>query len=343
MKEARFPHPSPVLGRPRLLPVFLPHAGCPDGGVCVFCDQRAQTGRHGLESLDARYTALERDLASLAEQDAGPLEIGFYGGSFTALPGEWPERFLTLAGRFRERGLIADVRCSTRPDACDPARLASLRAMGLSLVELGIQSFADEALDACRRGYDSATAEVGCRAVTGAGLALGVQLMPGLPGGDLASFLADVDRTATLGAAVARLHPCLVLANTPLAQRFAAGTYRPWSLDKALVACGMAVQRLWQAGTAVIRLGLSPEPSLLAAVKAGPWHPAFGQRVKSRALLMHVTARHLELGGGPGELLVPRRHLSEIYGWKSETRQRHERLGLCIRVHDESFFLLRVR
>ena len=184
----RFPHPEPPRGGKagQVLPVFLPYAGCPER--CIFCNQPAQTGQ-APEPLASIYERLQERLASLsgleanssapqraASAQASP-ELAFYGGTFTALPAPWPQRFLELAQPHLSAGRLSRVRCSTRPDAVFVPQLAELRTLGLSLVELGVQSFDDGALAASRRGYTGAQARRGCEAVREAGLSLGVQLM----------------------------------------------------------------------------------------------------------------------------------------------------------------------
>lgn len=137
-----FTHPEPTPHPTRVWPVFLPFAGCPYR--CVFCAQDKQTGRDGVE-LEKILHALEHDLDDALAAGRGPYELAFYGGTFTALPEPWPQMFLGLAMRYRERGLVTHVRCSTRPDCVDDFSLSMLRAQGLDMVELGIQSFDDEA------------------------------------------------------------------------------------------------------------------------------------------------------------------------------------------------------
>ena len=75
---------------------------------------------------------------------------------------------------------------------------------GIDLVELGIQSFDDKALSLSRRGYTGKDAEAGCLAVTEAGLRLGIQLLPGMPGSSPDIFLADVRKALSLSPACLR-------------------------------------------------------------------------------------------------------------------------------------------
>ncbi|WP_325647868.1 elongator complex protein 3 [Humidesulfovibrio sp.] len=330
----RFPHPEPPRPtRRKILPVFLPFAGCPQR--CIFCDQAAQTGQtpQPLEDIHAR---LEAQLAELPAT-ADPPELAFYGGTFTALPAPWPRRFVALAGHHLASGRLSRIRCSTRPDAVDPAQLAELKALGLSLVELGVQSFDDAALLASRRGYGGATVLAACAAVREAGLGLGIQLMPGLPGHTPEAFRADVAQAAALRPELARLYPCLVLEGTPLAALWRAGGYAPWELEATVDALALALLELWAAGVPTARMGLAEQEGL--AILAGPRHPALGQLARGRALLRHVAAQLTALPEpAPSSKMIlnlPRRLQGEALGQKNALAPEYAALGLALRLWDE--------
>jgi len=335
-----FPHPEPPSVRTRVWPVFLPFAGCPYR--CVFCAQDKQTGRDNavLESILAE---LENDLESVLQQGRGPYELAFYGGTFTALPAPWPETFLGLAARFRERGLITRVRCSTRPDCVDASTLSRLRSLGLDLVELGIQSFDDETLRASGRGYDGSIARRACELVKASGLALGIQLLPGLPGDRPGVFAEDVRTAAALEPETARLYPCLVIRDTPLATLWEKGEFEPWTLARAKTELADALLVLWARGVRVIRLGLAPEGTLEANILAGPWHPAFGQSVRALALMQFLRARINDLGRRPTALVVPRKYSGELYGHGRELAPSYFDLGVSeanVTFTDDAIFTL---
>lgn len=320
-----FAHPEPPRDRRRIRPVFLPFAGCPHR--CLFCDQKAQTGV-APASLEAILKTLEQGLRQAQDQGAEPCELGLYGGTFTALPGDWPERFLQTIRPFRAAGLVTRVRCSTRPDALEPRRLAGLKDLGLDLLELGIQSFDDQALAASGRSYSQETALAACRIVRQAGLGLGLQLLPGLPGDRPGVFRSDVEIAARLAPDCARLYPCLVLEGTELAALWRNGGYAPWSLARARIELSLALTRLWRAGVPVIRLGLAPEPGLAARVLAGPAHPALGQEARSLALLDHLRRQISRLGRRPLGLEVPAGSQGEFWGQGGGLRRAYARLGL---------------
>ena len=312
----------------RIFPIFLPYAGCPDR--CVFCAQDRQTGlgpRPPEAALREAAAALEQRIASGLPAP----ELAFYGGTFTALPSESLSACLDFSRRCHARGLSTGFRCSTRPDRVAPALLDRLREAGCGCVELGVQSFDGAALERSRRGYDGAAARAGCRAVRAAGLPLGVQLMPGMPGSTPRAFLEDVRQALALGADCLRFYPCLVLEGTELARRWRQGGYRPWSsaLTLATLARGYALAQA--AGVPVIRMGLAPEDGLEAAVLAGPEHPALGARVQARALLGAVAralARSGKRDGRPLALVLPRRLQGMYLGHGGELRERWRRLGI---------------
>jgi histone acetyltransferase (RNA polymerase elongator complex component) len=336
----RFPHPEPLPATVRIWPVFLPFAGCPYR--CVFCAQDKQTGRDHAD-LAAALNGLEADLEIAFERGSGPYELAFYGGTFTALPAPWPERFLELAARFRERGLISRVRCSTRPDCVAPDGLARLSSLGLDMVELGIQSFDDEALRASGRGYSGDVARAACGMVRESGLALGIQLLPGLPGDRPGLFQGDVRTAADLEPETARLYPCLVVRDTPLADLWERGGYVPWTTDRAVRELAEALPVLWARRVRVIRLGLAPEPSLDQNVLAGPHHPALGQSARALTLLEVIRGKVRELGHHPSRLEVPRRYSGEFYGHARELAPAYFELGFTrdsIRFAEAEHFLL---
>ena len=336
----QFAHPEPTPSASTVWPVFMPFAGCPYR--CLYCAQDKQTGQDQA-GLDALFRDTEKDLELALEEGRGPYELAFYGGTFTALPWSWQERFLELADRFREDGLVTRVRCSTRPDCVDEDGLDRLRGHGLDLVELGIQSFDDAALRASTRGYDGRTALRACGLVKASGLGLGIQLLPGLPGDDQGLFQADVDIAAAFAPETARLYPCLVIRGTGLAELWERGGYEPWSLDRAKEELAAALPVFWERATRVIRLGLAPEGTLAENILAGPWHPALGQSVRGLALLEIVRQHMAGLDGTVTNFEVPRRYQGELFGHGGELVADYEALGVprdAVRYVDSGLFRL---
>ena len=327
-----FPHPEPPARHTRILPVFLPFAGCPSR--CLFCAQDVQTGALPAP-LPSVLDAAEKTLAKLRARNAPLPELAFYGGTFTAMPLEWQSLCLNFAEMLRARGLIAAARCSTRPDAVTPSALQRLKNAGLSTVELGVQSFHTPALTVSGRGYPGETALAACRMVQEAGLTLGVQLMPGMPGLGYDEARNDIDLTLAARPGCVRLYPCLVLEGAPLADIWRAGGFTPWNFEDTLAFMAEACLRFWEADIPLIRMGVAAQPGLEERILAGPRHPALGAMVRAAALAAFIAARlrasPLSPASGPFpplRLRGPRRYQGEFWGQRGNLIPTYSVLGI---------------
>ncbi len=321
----------PQKGKHIIIPFFLPYAGCPHR--CLFCAQEKQTGhKEKVTSLAlSEFFAKLFDKISAIKTRHGKTvspDLGFYGGTFTLLPQTDQLAFLRVAETYKKRGMIHNVRCSTRPDALEEAHLSRLRNAGLNLVEAGVQSFDNRALALSRRGYTEEMAKKGCQAVHAAGLDLGIQLLPGMPGSTPESFLHDVDVALSLRPACMRFYPCLVIRDTPLAVLWQKGMYHPWDEATTVSVLGQGLAAAWEAGIPVIRLSLAPEPDLDGAILAGPRHQALGNCIQAEALFVLIAARVQAAGSPPTHLLLPRVCQGFFFGHHGSLRPRWQALGI---------------
>ena len=318
-------HPWPVHGKgTRIVPVFLPFAGCRTR--CIYCAQTLQTGRslQGIRQvLDEAFSMLR----ARSKRGLEPCELAFYGGTFTALERSAFGFCLHSALEWRNMGLISSWRCSTRPDCLDERLLLDMRAAGCTTVELGIQSFVNEVLRTSLRGYDAETAFKAMEMVKNAGLKLGVQLLPGLPGSTAQGFLQDVDCALDEGAAFLRYYPCLVVRSTGLARLYAEGRYIPWSTEDTLEALALGLAKAFARNVPVIRIGVAREESFEQHVLAGPRDPDLGTRALGRALL-RILQQHVSHADRLVALHLPRSCQGYYLGHRKENREGLERLGV---------------
>lgn len=320
---------SSALFRPRILPLFMPFAGCPHR--CLFCAQDRQTG-HSADVSVLRSLALLLQSLEKEQQAAGdafrPAEIAFYGGTFTALPDEIQLACLEMTAEGKNKGLVCRVRCSTRPDALHLNALSILKNKGLDLVELGVQSFHTGALEISQRGYTGETARKGCGLVTEAGLDLGIQLLPGMPGSTPERFLEDAREALAFSPACLRFYPCLVVDGTPLAFLWKKGGYEPWDTETTISALGAALAQAWERRIPVIRLSVAPERSLDDAVLAGPRHPALGNLIQGEALLRTIRFHIEKRGCPPDGLSLPRSCQGFFFGHKKSLVPQWKNIGI---------------
>jgi histone acetyltransferase (RNA polymerase elongator complex component) len=289
--------------RPLIVPIFIPHAGCPHR--CAFCDQSALTHTPpDLPGADA-VAARVRTFRAGSRPERHPVQIAFYGGNFLGLPGDTVRSLLGAALGPIRRGEVDSIRFSTRPDTIDDARLALLEGFPVRDVELGAQSMDDRVLALSRRGHTAAQTREAAALVKDRGYNLGIQMMVGLPGDDPAVTAATGRAVADLGPSFVRIYPAVVLRGSPLDRRYRAGDYVPPTLADC-VERAAALRLLFEGrGIDVIRTGLQASADLApgAAVAAGPYHPAFGHLVLSKIffdLAMAAGREWREARGGLG-------------------------------------------
>ena len=296
---------------PLVVPVFIPNQGCPHR--CVYCDQEKITSQTaGLIQAASVAKILERAIRSPRFSPGRHAEVAFYGGTFTRLPKKKMRELLGAVAPYLGQGMFHSIRLSTRPDALDRQTLLFLKSFRVETVELGAQSLDDEVLNLSRRGHSTRDTIESVRLLREHDLRVGIQLMPGLPGDSAEKFLATVDRVVDLHPDMVRLYPTVVLEGTELAQWHRSGVYEAWGLEEALEVCSESVLRLEDKGIPVIRIGLMSSPSLRKAgqVLAGPWHEAFGHRVRSR--VYHRRIESSLPGRGETETILIRVHPKEV-------------------------------
>jgi len=281
-----------------IVPIFIMNRGCPRR--CLYCNETLTAEHHPdrLEEEGFRRTVL--DALQHRRGAGGPVQIAFYGGTFTGMPRAEQRRLLGLAAPFLSEGTVDGVRISTRPDEIDAEGLDLIRRMGVTTVEVGAQSLDDEVLRLSRRGHSAADTLRAFALLKERGFQTGIHLMAGLPGDSPERFSETIDKVIALSPDAVRIHPTLVLKDTPLADAFRAGHYRPLSLPAAVRLCKDALKRLTAAGIPVIRMGLQTTSGLEkpGAVVAGPFHPAFRSLVESAIFFDMATALCESVGPG---------------------------------------------
>lgn len=271
------------MSRKLVIPVFVPHEGCPVR--CSFCDQRELTGVESQgHSADINH-ALGVYLTAGRRHDGSTVELAFYGGSFTLLSPARQESLLAEACNVRKQGFIDEIRISTRPDGIDDARLGLLERFGVTTVELGVQSMDDAVLSRNNRGHTSERSRNAIALLKARGFRTVVQMMPGLPGDTPVTFLNGIRELILLKPDMARMYPAVVLRGTEMERWYRDGSYTPLSLEEAVDVCLEALLMFRRAGIPVVRLGLQSTPELDEAFVAGPYHPAFRQLVESAIAL----------------------------------------------------------
>jgi histone acetyltransferase (RNA polymerase elongator complex component) len=308
-----------------IIPFFIPHAGCPH--QCVFCNQTSITG----QSVPPGAASVPGMIGRFLDRHNSPepVSLAFYGGSFTALPLVDQEAYLEAARPFIESGRITAIRLSTRPDCVSSTVLRLLATYRVTTVELGAQSMDDRVLTLAGRGHTARDTVNAVLLLREHRFAVGIQLMPGLPGDSADTFRTTVDAVIGLKPDFVRLYPALVIKGTPLERLYCAGKYDPLTLDEAVSMCREACTKFERAGISVARMGLQPTEELErpGTILAGPYHPAFRQLVESSIFLdkMRAALREGSTKRRTAVFAVSPRDVSSAIGQRRENIERLKR------------------
>jgi len=278
----------------KIIPFFVPHEGCTN--QCVFCNQHRVSGAERPPKSEEIAQRIDKWTTS----SPGAWEVAFFGGSFSALPEERMRYFLAPAKDALERGIISEIRISTRPDAvnkhvCDLTDRNVLRKSG--------------------RYYSLDDVYEAALCLRSMGMHVGVQIMPGLPGDTLESMEKTVEDLVCLKPDIARIYPTLVIADTPLYDMYKNGEYTPLSLKDAVLVSLWSKSRLELAGARVIRVGLLLKDTLPAA---GPYHNAFHTLVKSELFKRMGTYLIKRSSTRGGTFVVAPQSRDSLAGYKKE-------------------------
>lgn len=235
--------------------------GCPYR--CVYCPTEAGMPKSYLSNEPGMLRAMRHDfdarrqvenrLQTLAEMGhaTDKVELIILGGTFTTYPPDYQTAFvkgcfdacsevespsLAVAHTRNESAerRIVGLSVETRPDEIDERAIRSLRRLGVTRVELGVQSTYDDVLRRVRRGHSIADTAVATRLLKDAGFKIVYHMMPNLPGSDRER---DVEMFRTLFSDpcffpdMLKIYPCMVVEEAELYDWWCTGQYKTYDDD----------------------------------------------------------------------------------------------------------------
>jgi len=310
--------------RPFIIPIFIPHAGCPH--QCVFCNQVSITGAKQRLISSAELRIQIREFLEYKKENRKPVQIAFFGGNFLGLKSEEIKSLLDAAAEFVRDGQVDGIRFSTRPDTINERSLDIIKEHPVSTVELGVQSMDDHVLELAGRGHSASDAVWAVELLKERNYSIGLQLMVGLPGDDETGALTTAQKIVDLGPDFVRIYPTLVVANSRLSGMYKSGDYIPLSLEEGVALVKKIYLKFKKEGIDVIRMGLQASEDLDdgTTVLAGPYHPAFGHMVHAEIFLdMAISAiESAKSGKETLSILVNPRSISKMRGLNNSNIER---------------------
>ncbi len=239
---------------------------CP--GECIFCPTFASLPKSyvpdepgSLRALQNAFDPFRQTRSRLAAfqaigHSAGKIELLILGGTWSAYPREYQTWFvqrcldalngvestslaqaqqINESAAHRNVGLVIE----TRPDAISPREVAHLRRLGVTKVQLGLQSLDDRILALNKRGHTAAEMRQAVRLLRGAGFKIVLHWMANLYGDTLESDYADFLRLwsdPAIRPDELKIYPNSLLKETELYRDYyLKGLYQPYA-EQDLVA-----------------------------------------------------------------------------------------------------------
>lgn len=263
-----------------IIPIFVPHMGCPHD--CIFCNQRKITNFVDvLDEVDIRKN-IENYISYFKNKNI-PIEIAFYGGSFTGLDKNLMIRYLEIAKYYIDIDFVNSIRISTRPDYISKEILDILIKYKVHTIELGVQSMTQSTLDLNNRGHNVECVYESSSLIKKYNIKLGLQMMVGLYGDTIDTVVNTAFEICKISPDFVRVYPTLTIKDTELERLYYSKEYIPMSLEDSICLCKYIYVIFKYYNIPIIRLGLQSSDNISEDVDivAGPYHPAFRELVES--------------------------------------------------------------
>ncbi len=141
---------------------------------------------------------------------------------------------------------IIGITVETRPDYIDDREIKLLRQLGVTRVELGVQSIYDDILNLCKRGHTVQQTAEATKLLKDAGFKIGYHMMPNLPGAtpekDLETF-RELFENPDFQPDILKIYPTVVTKNSELYDWWKKGEYSPYD-DKTLLELLLGIKKL---------------------------------------------------------------------------------------------------
>ena len=132
---------------------------------------------------------------------------------------------------------IIGITIETRPDFVNLQEVKRLRMLGITRVELGVQSIYDDVLTFNKRGHKVKATIQATKLLKDAGFKVCYQMMPNLPGSDLKrdeKMFEELFSNPDYQPDFLKIYPCSLLREAPLYNLWKQGKYKPYKEEELI-------------------------------------------------------------------------------------------------------------
>ena len=256
--------PSRTLSGVTTVTVLTKPYPCP--GKCIFCPTDARMPKSYLPDEPGAMRALHHDFDPFLQTSARiealyaighpteKIELLVLGGTWSSYKKDYQEWFVKLCfdamngfeartlqeaqgkngdARHKNVGLVIE----TRPDWVTPDEVRRLRMLGVTKIQLGVQSLNDAILEQNNRGHLVAETRHATALLRAAGFKIVMHWMPNLLGATLESDREDFKHLWTdphLLPDEIKIYPCQLLSNAELYDYWKRGEYIPYTTEELI-------------------------------------------------------------------------------------------------------------
>tara|TARA_Y100000310_G_scaffold256515_1_gene264338 strand:- start:313 stop:1878 length:1566 start_codon:yes stop_codon:yes gene_type:complete len=130
---------------------------------------------------------------------------------------------------------IIGVTIETRPDYINPKEIQRLRGLGVTRVELGVQSIYNDVLIKNKREHTIETTIQATKLLKDAGFKICYQIMPNLPGSSLKrdkEMFDQLFQNQDFQPDLIKIYPCAILKQAPLYKLYKQGKFKPYTKEQ---------------------------------------------------------------------------------------------------------------
>jgi elongator complex protein 3 len=205
---------------------------------------------------------------------------------------------------------IIGITVETRPDYVNDAEIRRLRELGVTRLELGVQTLDEPVLALIVRDHTTAEVRQATRLLKDAGFKVAYHLMPNLPGATPASDIASMRELFANPAYqpdTLKLYPCVVIETAELFEWWQRGAYTPYS-EETLVETLLEMKRLAPPYVRIERVIRDiPSPSIRGGCTATNLRETVLHRMRTRGLRCRcIRCRQVRSGPSGTYSLVER-------------------------------------
>jgi elongator complex protein 3 len=298
-----------VMTKPYPCPQPEPCAYCPGGpslGVPQSYTGFEPAAMRGLQNKFDPFLQVRTRIEQLQAigHSVDKVELIIMGGTFPATPLDYQKWFiqhcLEAISKKRSIGLEeakknaetsrirnVGITVETRPDWAKETHVNHMLDMGVTRVEMGVQSPSDEIYHLVGRTHSVQDVVEATRIMKDAGLKVAYHMMPGLPSSDSKKDLKAFKRIfidPNFKPDMIKIYPCLVLKDTKAYKWYVEGTYRPYTNEEAasLIA---EIKKIIPSWIRVMRVQRDiPAPLIVAGVNRSNLRELVQDRLKEKGI-----------------------------------------------------------